>query len=259
MAVAVLHTDNTPLASRLAKRTLDVLVAGTVLLLMSPLLVLVILLIKLESPGPAVYVSKRVGQSYRIFSLFKFRTMYADAEQRLRDYQHLNQYAAPVSVYTDTCPQCQCQGTPCSPLLRLDTETICEHQWKRRKAHASDAVFVKLDNDPRITRLGRFLRKTSIDELPQLFNVLRGDMSLVGNRPLPLYEAQQLTSDAHVERFMAPAGLTGLWQVTKRGKATMSTEERIALDNRYSRQHSLWLDLKILVLTIPAVLQSAEV
>ena len=102
-------------------------------------------------------------------------------------------------------------------------------------------------------------RKTSLDELPQLVNVLKGDMSLVGNRPLPLYEAQALTKDQSVARFMAPAGLTGLWQVTKRGSADMSAEERIALDNHYATNRSLKGDLAIMLKTVPALLQAEDV
>ena len=101
-----------------------------------------------------------------------------------------------------------------------------------------DNCFVKIKNDPRITFIGRIIRKTSLDELPQLFNVLKGDMSLVGNRPLPLYEAQELTRDEWVNRFMAPAGITGLWQVTKRGKDNMSTRERVDLDLKYAANYS---------------------
>src|SRR5690606_17571718 len=101
-------------------------------------------------------------------------------------------------------------------------------------ANGGQSAFVKICNDPRITRFGTFIRNTSIDELPQLFNVLKGDMSLVGNRPLPLYEAQQLTSDEWASRFLGPAGITGLWQVSKRGRGEMSDRERRELDNVYT-------------------------
>ncbi|MDR0895165.1 MAG: sugar transferase, partial [Prevotellaceae bacterium] len=107
---------------------------------------------------------------------------------------------------------------------------------------------------------GRFIRKYSIDELPQLFNILRGDMSVVGNRPLPLYEAEQLTNDKYIERFMAPAGLTGLWQVNKRGDAgKLSAEERTMLDIEYARTFSFWNDVKIIFKTITAFIQKEEV
>lgn len=120
-------------------------------------------------------------------------------------------------------------------------------------------LFVKLNNDPRITKFGKFLRNSSLDELPQLFNVLKGDMSIVGNRPLPLYEASTLTTSQWAERFMAPAGITGLWQVSKRGQKEMSNEERIQLDIEYARKRNLLYDFKILLKTPGALLQNADV
>lgn len=121
------------------------------------------------------------------------------------------------------------------------------------------SVFFKVNNDPRVTRVGAFLRKTSLDELPQLFNVLLGDMSLVGNRPLPLYEAANLTTDEWAGRFMAPAGITGLWQIKKRGKKDMSVEERINLDIAYAHQHSFIYDLWIIANTPSALMQKESV
>lgn len=126
-------------------------------------------------------------------------------------------------------------------------------------AHESDSVFVKIKDDPRVTKVGRFIRKTSMDELPQLFNVLLGDMSLVGNRPLPLYEAELLTSNEWCTRFLGPAGITGLWQITKRGKGEMSDIERRQLDNYYVDHSSLFFDLKIIALTVPAIFQKENV
>jgi lipopolysaccharide/colanic/teichoic acid biosynthesis glycosyltransferase len=121
------------------------------------------------------------------------------------------------------------------------------------------ANFFKISKDPRITKVGHFLRNTSLDELPQLFNVLKGDMSLVGNRPLPLYEASTLTTNEFVERFMAPAGMTGLWQIKKRGQAQMSSEERISLDISYARKSSMLYDLWIMANTPKALLQKSDV
>ena len=125
--------------------------------------------------------------------------------------------------------------------------------------NAVDGVFFKIKDDPRITKFGQFLRNSSLDEIPQLWNVLVGDMSLVGNRPLPLYEAEKLTKDQIAWRFLAPAGITGLWQITKRGKDNMSPDERIALDMEYAMKNSFWLDMKILLSTFPALLQKEKV
>jgi len=121
------------------------------------------------------------------------------------------------------------------------------------------SAFVKIKNDPRVTRIGGFLRNSSLDELPQLWNVFIGHMSLVGNRPLPLYEAEKLTTDKYALRFNAPAGITGLWQVEKRGKEGMSEEERLFLDNSYAMNHSFKNDLLVILKTIPALLQKENV
>lgn len=234
--------------------------ATTLLILISPLLLLVALLIKLESKGPAIYSSKRVGQNYKIFDLLKFRTMLLDADKQTDVMKNLNQYSSPsflADKSTDECPFCKILKRPCSPILHNDEGEICENLFILRKEKS--AAFYKIKNDPRVTKLGRFLRMTSIDEIPQLINVIRGDMSIIGNRPLPLYEAEKLTSDSAIARFNSPAGLTGLWQVTKRGKADVSETERIELDKEYSRTFSFKTDLKILLKTIPALFQKENV
>ena len=127
------------------------------------------------------------------------------------------------------------------------------------KKASANAAFIKIKDDPRVTKVGKFLRNTSIDELPQLVNVLIGDMSIVGNRPLPLYEAEKLTTDRYALRFMAPAGITGLWQVEKRGKGAMSEEERLMLDNDYAKNHSFFYDILLILKTIPALFQKESV
>jgi lipopolysaccharide/colanic/teichoic acid biosynthesis glycosyltransferase len=243
------------------KRLFDIAVSTLLLIMISPVLLAVIVAMKLESRGPVFYVSKRVGQGYKIFNLYKFRTMYMDADKRLDDLKHLNQYADKNQNTADLteCPACKQLGSPCSPLLFHDGVEICEELYLKRLKADEQGAFVKIVNDPRITKVGKFLRNTSIDELPQLINVLKGDMSLVGNRPLPLYEAEQLTRDDASLRFAAPAGITGLWQVTQRGKGEVSPEERIQLDNAYATSYSLWYDFKIMFMTIPALFQSENV
>ena len=203
------------------KRAGDVIISCLMLLALSPLFIFVAILIKLESKGPVFYSAKRAGGGYKIFNFYKFRSMAQGSDEELSKVLHLNQYDA---AKTD-----------------------------------SMSVFYKIKGDPRVTKVGAFLRKTSIDELPQLVNVLKGDMSLVGNRPLPLYEAQQLTRDNWVARFNAPAGITGLWQISKRGKAEMSEEERVELDVEYSKNHSFWYDLWILIKTVPVIFQEDDV
>jgi len=202
----------------LYKRMFDIVASGLALLLLSPFFLLVGAAIRIESRGPIIYKSKRVGTGYKIFDFYKFRSMRPDADKILNQLSSQNQYAA-----------------------------------------EGKSAFVKIKNDPRITKVGNFIRKTSIDELPQLFNVLKGDMSLVGNRPLPLYEAEMLTSNEWTMRFLGPAGLTGLWQISRRGKEEMSDRERKKLDNFYAQKYSFWLDLKIILKTIPALLQKERV
>jgi lipopolysaccharide/colanic/teichoic acid biosynthesis glycosyltransferase len=201
------------------KRLFDILISSLALILLSPLFLLISLAIKLESSGPIFYISKRAGRGYRIFNFFKFRTMQAGADQKINDLIHLNQYSG----------------------------------------NSRGPVFVKINNDPRITRVGSFLRNSSLDELPQLINVFLGNMSLVGNRPLPLYEAATLTTDDYAARFMAPAGITGLWQIKKRGNKDMSTEERINIDIAYATKCNFVTDLWIIANTPSALLQKENV
>ena len=145
-------------------------------------------------------------------------------------------------------------------MLVGDDFVVSETDFNKQKEDEINNAFVKIENDPRITKVGRFIRKTSIDELPQLFNILKGDMSVVGNRPLPLYEAEKLTADASIDRFVAPAGLTGLWQVEERGKGgNMSAEERKQLDIQYGQTYNFLLDMKIIWRTLFSFIQSENV
>jgi lipopolysaccharide/colanic/teichoic acid biosynthesis glycosyltransferase len=203
----------------LFKRTFDIVFSLALILLLLPLFLLIAIAIKLESKGPIFYNANRAGRGFKIFKFYKFRTMVVNADQKIQSLAHLNQYSG----------------------------------------SDNGAKFFKISNDPRITRVGRFLRNTSLDELPQLFNVLKGDMSLVGNRPLPLYEAATLTTNECVERFMAPAGITGLWQIKKRGRSEMSIDERVELDISYARKASFLYDFLIMARTPAALFQKSDV
>lgn len=187
------------------KRVADLLVSAAVLVLCLPLMAFIAIVVKLDSPGPILFVQTRVGYRGRKFRFYKFRSMHRDAEE--------------------------IRGS----LLRLN--------------EASGPVF-KIRNDPRITRVGRILRKFSLDELPQLVNVLLGDMSLVGARPqLPCEVVAYTTHDW--KRLSAQPGITCLWQIG--GRSDIPFEQWVELDIEYIRRQSLWLDLKILIRTIPAV------
>lgn len=250
------------------KRTFDILASGSAILCLSPILILTALAIRIESNGKIVYKSKRVGSNYKIFDFYKFRSMYSDADKRLAEYQHLNQYTKSIaeeeslnsSSAAEISQQSSSSGHEQDILLFSDNLSTSENNYLKTKRTERSNAFFKLENDPRITRVGHFIRKYSIDELPQLFNILKGDMSVVGNRPLPLYEAELLTSDEYVQRFMAPAGLTGLWQVEKRGSAgKMSAEERKQLDIKYAKDFSFHMDMMIIIRTFTAFIQKEDV
>jgi lipopolysaccharide/colanic/teichoic acid biosynthesis glycosyltransferase len=257
----------------LSKRIFDIFLASAVLLLASPFLLLIILAIRLESKGKVYYISKRVGR--KTFDFYKLRSMRTGSDELLKKLaQEKNQYKKePVTATNnplDTpCPRCSKlpEGESCSPLMYIDTHVICDYWFnvQKREAAKNNSTFVKIVDDPRVTKVGKFIRNTSIDELPQLINVLKGDMSIVGNRPLPVYEAELLTAGDISKRFLAPPGITGLWQVVLRGKGgQMSEEERIRLDNEYADHfkgdnYSFWYDIKLILRTIPALLQKGSV
>ncbi|MBI9062279.1 MAG: sugar transferase [Marinilabiliaceae bacterium] len=240
------------------KRAFDVTIAGLLLILLAPLFGLVSLLIRLESKGRVFYSSKRVGAGYQVFDFYKFRSMYTDADQRLTELMANNQYDSTVANLNPTAnSHITVSG---STQLYNDDGPVDENVHHIQKKQRQQKAFFKWANDPRITKVGKFIRNTSIDELPQLINVLKGDMSIVGNRPLPLYEAEKLTTDKWARRFLAPAGLTGLWQVTKRAKSNdMSADERKQLDIQYAEENTFISDLRILFKTIPAMIQNENV
>jgi len=183
--------------------------------------------------------------------------MYANADKEFKTLQHLNQYDTAYKKTNEDmhslCNDCRSAGISCRQKIYADDNTWCEKEYQQLKKANGNAAFFKLKNDPRISRVGKFLRETSLDELPQLLNVFYGDMSIVGNRPLPIYEAEKLTTDKYVLRFLAPAGITGLWQVSKIGKSEISEEERANLDNHYAENNSFFKDIVLIFKTIPAL------
>ncbi|MDI3339331.1 MAG: undecaprenyl-phosphate glucose phosphotransferase [Sphaerobacter sp.] len=189
------------------KRAMDIVIATTVLTLCAPLMLLIALAIKLDSEGPVLFGQERVGKDGRRFTLYKFRSMCQDAEQKKAE------------------------------LMRLATP--------------KDGLLFKLKDDPRVTRVGRILRRTSLDELPQFINVLLGDMSVVGPRPQVPSEVAAY-ADWHYQRLLVTPGLTGLWQVN--GRSDLTFDEMVKLDLYYAENWSPWLDIKLILRTIPAVL-----
>ena len=202
---------------RLFKRAFDVMAVTLGLVVISPFLLVIAILIKLDSPGPVLYRQKRIGEHGHPFTMLKFRSMQADADSRVHQA-----YVA----------------------------RLLEQNRGLDPAKAGGPSSLKMEDDPRVTRVGKLIRKTSLDELPQLFNVLRGEMSLVGPRPPIPYEVE-LYKDWHKPRFEAIPGMTGLWQV--RGRNRVSFDEMVRMDLDYIEHQSLWLDIKILAQTPLAV------
>ncbi len=211
LPVHVLHREPIPATGWMLKRMCDVVLASLLLMVTAPLLLLIAVMLKLESRGPVLYRSHRIGKKGKIFTFYKFRTMVAGADG-----------------------------------LRVNLEELNER----------NTVLFKVAHDPRITRVGRLLRKFSLDEAPQLINVLKGDMSLVGPRPPLPSEFKQYRLD-HLRRLDVVPGITGLWQITSRRDP--SFDNYIALDLEYIENWSLGLDLKILLRTIPAVFKGTGV
>jgi lipopolysaccharide/colanic/teichoic acid biosynthesis glycosyltransferase len=210
-----------PTAGAFVRRTLDVAAATVLMIALLPVMAIVALAIRLDSPGPVLFRQRRIGRGMQSFTVLKFRSMRAAADQsRHRDYVH-------GLIAGDSAA-----GAP------------------------SEQGLYKLAVDDRITRVGRWLRKTSIDELPQLWNVVRGEMSLVGPRPVLGYEVDAYP-DWYLDRFAVRPGLTGLWQVSGRNERTY--EEMVRLDIEYARRQSVWLDIRIMFKTIWVVLSGRGV
>jgi exopolysaccharide biosynthesis polyprenyl glycosylphosphotransferase len=201
-------------SSRALKRGGDVLVSAFGLLLLAPLFAVVAILIKLDSRGPVFFRQERILDGRRTFRMWKFRTMVPDADERKHEFAHLNVHAQ----------------------------------------DGGDGKMFKIRNDPRITRVGRLRRRDTLDELPQLLNVLAGEMSLVGPRPLIPEEHFHVTAWRRRRLELRP-GVTGLWQVN--GRSNLPFEEMVALDYRYVTNWSPWLDLALLLKTVPIVLRGS--
>jgi lipopolysaccharide/colanic/teichoic acid biosynthesis glycosyltransferase len=201
---------------KLGKRSFDVIVSLGALVLLAPFFPLLWLIVYLDSRGPVIFKQERVGQDGRLFTCLKIRTMYYGADECIH-------------------------------------QKAIERIWAGEKISNNPESQFKLTDDARVTRVGRWLRTTSMDELPQLLNVLRGEMSIVGPRPAIPYELRHYT-DWHHERHSVKPGITGLWQV--RGRGGLDLNEMMKLDVEYSRTWSLWLDIKIIALTIPTVLKA---
>jgi lipopolysaccharide/colanic/teichoic acid biosynthesis glycosyltransferase len=211
-----------------AKRATDLVLTALLLIVLAPLLAITAVAVKLDSRGPILFSQERIGTRrvrrdgmtrWRLepFKVFKFRSMIADADSGV----HERHIAAMAN--------------------------------RPAKSGPSDSGLIKLEHDQRITRVGRYLRLTSIDELPQLINVLRGEMSLVGPRPVPLYEFARYQPE-HMRRFTVLPGISGLWQV--RGRCALSFWEMVSCDLEYADKQSFWTDLKIMVRTLPAVVST---
>lgn len=231
------------------KRFFDIVFSAILLIVLLPLMIVVCIIISLESPGAPIYVSERVGRDCKKFKFFKFRSMRKKSDKELEFLKNRNTY---LDVYADpetiNLPQ---QLT--EVMLYSDNYKISEYDYLQEVAKEINSSFIKVEKDPRITRFGKFIRNTSIDELPQLINILKGDMSFVGNRPLSIAEAELLTTNKHAKRFDCPAGLTGLWQ-TRKDKDNMTPETRRRLDIEYAENSSLTYDIKLVVSTIAQVL-----
>ena len=201
----------------LIKRIIDFFVALIALIILAIPLLVVAIIVKINSKGPAIFKDKRVGYKGKLVTVYKFRSMYSDAEENIDKY------------------------------LTPEQKEI----WLKER---------KLENDPRITKVGRFIRKTSIDELPQFINVLIGNMSLVGPRPISKREyTEHYTEEERKYLDLVKPGITGYWQVYGRNDVEFETGERQKLELEYVYKRSLWLDIKIFFLTIPAVLSSKGV
>ena len=235
------------------KRAFDLTIAVLGLLVLWPLMLIISIVIMIESPGGPVYSSSRIGRHFRRVRIYKFRTMRKNADNEIGTMQSDNSY---LDINEALKSMDDPEGAPAT-YLYSDTYRVNEYNYIVESSKAASCSFIKFDCDPRITKFGKFLRKTSLDELPQLFNIIKGDMSFVGNRPLSINEAELLTTDEWGRRFEASAGITGLWQ-TRPNKDSMSSVERASLDNEYALKESIPYDIKLCFSTILTILRGGN-
>ncbi|KXK53922.1 MAG: hypothetical protein DYG96_04450 [Chlorobi bacterium CHB2] len=194
---------------QIAKRAFDLAIAVLLMPIILPLMAIIAIAIKIDSPGPILFRQKRIGEKGKVFGMYKFRSMYHNSDDMLRHYLRENPTA--------------------------------QHQWN---------TYRKLRQDPRVTTVGNFLRRTSLDELPQLLNVLQGTMSLVGPRPILPREIEDYGHNLPIYELVRP-GISGLWQIS--GRNMLGFHERVMLDMQYIRKQTLWSDCVILVKTLGVV------
>ncbi len=217
-------------------RALDIVGSAVLLLLMAPLLTLIAIAIRLDSPGPAIFRQQRIGRARKPFMVNKFRSMGVGvAHDRHREFV--------LGLIKGESPRYDIPSREAAGEIEGQDDPSDEHDGPR--------PYYKMVGDPRVTRFGRLLRRSSLDELPQLWNVLRGDMSLVGPRPPIPYEVDHYPPE-WFDRFAVKPGITGLWQVS--GRSSVTLDEMVRLDVEYACRRTLWLNLRILARTVPAVL-----
>ena len=230
------------------KRFFDITFAGIALIVLSPVFLIISLAIRLESKGPVIYKAKRVGTNYNIFDFLKFRSMYNNADKHLKELTDLNQYKSEDDLDGFLIGD---DGV----ILVSDDFIIPEEVFASKRNSEQDQPFVKIEKDPRVTRVGRFLRKYSLDELPQLINILKGDMSFVGPRPEMLENVKSYTRELpeFKYRLRAKAGLTGYAQIA--GKYNTSPKDKLILDMMYIENYSFRTDIKLLFQTAIVLLK----
>ena len=253
-----------------SKRLFDILMASIFLLILSPVLLITMIAIRIESKGKVYYRVKRVGRG--TFYLYKFRSVKLGTDKSFKELtKNKNQYlkAKPTKKkeevsFCHNCAELSKEQYSCN-LLHDEEKVICEKLFlqNKKEEEKESSRFIKIANEPQITKVGKFIRKARINNLLQLINVIKGDMSLVGNKPLHIYEAETLTNDQLSKRFLVPAGITGLWQVKlKRKEGSNYEAERTKLDNKYAdyfinNNYLFWLDISILLRSIPVLLRKS--